>query len=61
MTSEILFLAHRRTGESTCAGIGMRAMRAQFADGLGSIAHLRWTPHLIYNMDQISRVETPAP
>ena len=57
MTSEILFFAYRLGGDPKFAEIGMRAMRAQFADGLGSIAHLRWTPHLIYNMDLVQRKE----
>ena len=60
MTSEILFCAYRLAGDPTWAALGMRAMRAQFADGLGSIAHLRWTPHLIYNMDLVQRKEQPA-
>jgi hypothetical protein len=28
-------------------------MEAAFVDGIGSIAHLRWTPHILYNMDRI--------
>lgn len=50
MTSEILFFAYRLGGDPQFANIAMRAMRAAFKDGIGSIAHLRWTHHIIYNM-----------
>jgi hypothetical protein len=55
MTAEILFFAHRLGGDARYGQIAMRAMRAAFHDGIGSIAHLRWTPHLIYNMDLLER------
>jgi hypothetical protein len=55
MTSEILFFAHRLGGDPQHAEIALRAMRAAFRDGIGSIAHLRWTPHIVYNMDQLER------
>jgi hypothetical protein len=55
MTSEILFFAHRLGGEPQYAEIAMRAMRAAFRDGIGSIAHLRWTPHIVYNMDRLEQ------
>ncbi len=51
MTSEILFFADRLSGDKEFARIAMKAMEAAFADGIGSIAHLRWTPHILYNMD----------
>ncbi|MBI3922184.1 MAG: PKD domain-containing protein [Armatimonadetes bacterium] len=50
MTSEILFFAYRLAGNPQFADIAMRAMRAAFKDGIGSIAHLRWTHHTIYSM-----------
>ena len=31
--------------------IALKAMEAAFAGGIGSVAHLRWTPHIIYNID----------
>jgi len=55
MTSEILFFAHRLGGGEPFGEIAMRAMRAQFAAGIGSIAHLRWTPHIVHNMDLLQR------
>ncbi len=33
----------------------MRAMRKAFEGGIGSIAHLRWTHHILYNMDLLAR------
>lgn len=53
MTSEILFFAHRLGGEAEFGRIAMKAMEAAFVDGIGSIAHLRWTPHILYNMDRL--------
>lgn len=50
MTSEILFFAYRLGGDRRFGELAMRAMRRQMADGIGSIAHLRWTPHILYNM-----------
>ncbi len=58
MTSEILFFAHRLGGDPQYAEIGMRAMRAALRDGIGSIAHLRWTPHIVYNMDLLKQQGT---
>lgn len=58
MTAEILFFAHRLTGEKEFARIAMKAMEAAFADGIGSIAHLRWTPHILNNMDLIKHGNT---
>jgi len=55
MTAQLLFVAHRLGGDRTFAEIGMRAMRAAFDGGIGSIAHLRWTPHIIYQMDRVTR------
>jgi hypothetical protein len=55
MTAEMLFAAHRLGGDPEYARIAMLAMEAAFRSGIGSIAHLRWTPHLIYNMDLIRR------
>ena len=55
MTAEILFFAHRVGGDPQHAEIALRAMRAAFRDGIGSIAHLRWTPHIVYNIDQLER------
>ena len=55
MTAEVLFFAYRVGGERQFGEIAMRAMRAAFEDGLGSIAHLRWTPHILYNMDLLAR------
>ena len=53
MTAELLFAAHRLGGDRRFGAIGMRAMRAAFESGIGSIAHLRWTPHIIYQMDRL--------
>jgi len=61
MTAEVLFFAHRLGGEPRFGEIAMRAMRAAFAGGIGSIAHLRWTPHIVYNMDLLQRRGTQAP
>lgn len=55
MTAEVLFFAYRVGGERLYGEIAMRAMRAAFEDGIGSIAHLRWTPHILYNMDLLAR------
>ena len=55
MTAEMLFFAHRLGGDAKYGAIGLRAMRAAFADGIGSIAHLRWTQHLLFNMDRVMR------
>lgn len=51
MTAEVLFFAYRLGGNPEWGEIAMRAMAAAFRDGIGSIAHLRWTPRIIYNMD----------
>lgn len=60
MVAEMLFAAHRLGDNPEYARIVMKAMEAAFRAGIGSIAHLRWTPHLIYNMDLIRRgVKTP--
>lgn len=53
MTAEILFFANRLNGDPEFARIAMKAMEAAFADGIGSIAHLRWTPHILNNMDLV--------
>ena len=55
MTAEILFFAHRLGGDPEYGQIALRAMHAAFRGGIGSIAHLRWTPHIIYNMDVLER------
>ena len=55
MTAEILFFAHRLGGDPEYGRIALRAMHAAFRGGIGSIAHLRWTPHIIYNMDLLER------
>lgn len=62
MTAEILFFAHRlrregivAEGDEPFGEIALRAMKAAFEGGIGSIAHLRWTPHLIFNMDLLAR------
>jgi len=60
MTSEILFFAHRLSGDKESARIAMKAMDAAFVDGIGSIAHLRWTPHILYNMDRIKCGSAPG-
>jgi hypothetical protein len=60
MTAEILFFAHRLGADSQYADIALRAMRAAFRDGIGSVAHLRWTPHIVFNIDQLQR-ERGAP
>jgi len=52
MTAEVLFFAYRLGGNPEWGEIAMRAMAAAFRDGIGSIAHLRWTPRIIYNMDR---------
>lgn len=59
MVAEILFFAYRLAGDPDHGEIAMRAMQAAFNGGIGSIAHLRWTPHILYNMDLLSR-EGPA-
>ena len=61
MTSEILFFAHRLGGGEPFGEIAMRAMRSQFAAGIGSIAHLRWTPHIVHNMDRLQREGSGEP
>jgi hypothetical protein len=55
MTAEVLFFAYRLGGEPQYGEIAMRALGAAFRDGIGSIAHLRWTPHLIYNADLLKQ------
>ena len=55
MTAELLFAAHRLGADRSFAEIGMRAMRAAFDGEIGSVAHLRWTPHIIYQMDRLVR------
>ena len=55
MTSEILFFAYRLGGDPVFGEVAMRAMGAAFDGGIGSIAHLRWTHHIIYNMDLLRR------
>ncbi|MEN6303053.1 MAG: hypothetical protein ABFD96_10040 [Armatimonadia bacterium] len=55
MTAEVLFFAYRLGGDKQHGDIAMRAMGAAFRDGIGSIAHLRWTPHLIYNIDLLKQ------
>jgi hypothetical protein len=55
MTAEILFFAYRLGGDRPFGEIAMRAMKAAFDGGIGSIAHLRWTPHIIYNMDVLAQ------
>ena len=55
MTAEVLFFAYRLGGDPQYGEIAMRAMRAAFDGGIGSIAHLRWTHHIIYNMDLLRR------
>ena len=55
MTAEILFFAHRLGGDPAFGDVAMRAMEAAFRGGLGSVAHLRWTHHIIYNMDLLRR------
>ncbi|MDH7571501.1 MAG: hypothetical protein QHJ73_18145, partial [Armatimonadota bacterium] len=51
MTAEVLFFAHRLSGDARFAEIALRAMDAAFKGGIGSAAHIRWTPHILYNMD----------
>jgi len=53
MTAEILLFAHRLGGDPEFARIATKAMEAAFRDGIGSIAHLRWTPHILFNMDRL--------
>jgi len=55
MTAEVLFFAYRLGGDPQYGEVAMRAMRAAFRDGIGSIAHLRWTPRIINNMDLLRR------
>lgn len=55
MTSEILFFAHRLGGDEEFGRIAMEAMEAAFDGGIGSTAHLRWTPHIIYNIDLLQQ------
>jgi hypothetical protein len=55
MTVEPLLFASLNGGDPQFGQIAMRAMRSAFAGGIGSIAHLRWTPHIIYNMDRLER------
>jgi len=55
MTAEVLFFAYRLGRDRPLGEIAMRAMRAAFAGGIGSIAHLRWTPHLLYQMDLLQQ------
>ncbi len=57
MTVAPLFFAYRYTGRRHYAEIAMRAMKAAFDGGIGSIAHLRWTPRLVYYMDLIAHEE----
>jgi hypothetical protein len=61
MTAEILFFAHRLGGAPQYREIALRAMHAAFRDGIGSIAHLRWTPHLVYNMDLLEHGTAAEP
>jgi PcRGLX-like N-terminal RIFT barrel domain/PcRGLX-like protein central beta sandwich domain len=58
MTAAILFFADALGGDPCYGEYAMRAMRAAFAGGIGSIAHLRWTPHLLCHMDRIARRQT---
>ena len=55
MTSEILFFAERLGGDEEFGRIALKAMEAAFDGGIGSTAHLRWTPHIIYNIDLLKR------
>ena len=55
MVAEVLFFAARMGGDAEFGEIALRAMRAAFKGGIGSVAHLRWTPHILYNMDLLSR------
>ena len=55
MTAPVLFFAGRLGGGKQFGEIAMRAMNAAFKDGLSSIAHLRWTPHILFNMDLLKR------
>ncbi len=55
MTAEVLFFAYRVGGDREHGEIAMRAMRKAFEGGIGSIAHLRWTHHILYNMDLLAR------
>jgi len=55
MTAEVLFFAYRLGGDPQYGEIAMRAMAAAFRDGIGSIAHLRWTPRIINHMDLLRR------
>lgn len=59
MTAEILFFAHRLGGDPEYGQIALRAMHAAFQGGIGSIAHLRWTPHIIFNMDLLEHQQPP--
>lgn len=61
MTAEILLFAHRLDPQPQFAEVGLRAMRAALTGGIGSIAHLRWTPHIVYNMDQLQRGREAGP
>ena len=61
MTAEILFFAHRLGEDPKFGEIAMRAMRAAFEGGIGSIAHLRWTPHIVFSMDVLQTQGTAAP
>ena len=55
MTAEVLFFAYRVGGDREHGEIAMRAMRKAFEGGIGSIAHLRWTHHILYNMDLLAQ------
>jgi len=59
MTAEILFFAHCLGGDPEFARIANKAMEAAFRDGIGSIAHLRWTPHILFNMDRLKHGQDP--
>lgn len=61
MTTPMLFFAHRVGGERRFAEIALRAMKAAFAGGIGSIAHLRWAPRLLYHMDLLRQEGIVAP
>ncbi|MFH1921246.1 MAG: hypothetical protein ABIP48_15370, partial [Planctomycetota bacterium] len=61
MTSEILFFAQRLGGDEEFGRIALVAMEAAFDGGIGSTAHLRWTPHIIYNIDLLRQKRATRP